>query len=380
MSEKLLGIYIHIPFCIRKCAYCDFYSVPHNAHDMAAYTKALTAQIRRAENMGMMRKADTVYFGGGTPSLMSEADISAVMQALRETFEISRGAEITLEANPGTVDSAKLSAFRNAGVNRLSIGMQSASDEELRRLSRIHTRADFENSYLLARMEGFDNISFDIMYGLPRQNEKLLSETVNYAMELAPEHISFYGLKIEADTPFGNDPAIAKSVPDEDTQVNMYMHTASELEKHGYRQYEISNFAKRGYESRHNLKYWKSMDFIGFGPGAHSFIDGRMFSYKKDLNLFLSCDDDVKLLSENYIPAQKELSAQFVMLAFRTAEGVDTDEYNRRFGGNFAIEYYNKMKPFIDKGFIIQGDGNFRLSRDGMLISNYILSEILKFH
>ncbi len=379
MSEKLLGIYIHIPFCMHKCAYCDFYSVPHKPQAMDAYIKALTAQIRRTGNSASMKKVDTVYFGGGTPSLMTEADIAFVMQALRDTFEISRGAEITLEANPGTVDSAKLSAFRNAGVNRLSMGMQSASDEELRRLSRIHTRADFENSYLLARMEGFDNISFDLMYGLPRQNEKLLSETVDYAMELAPEHISFYGLKIEPDTPFGNNPDVIKSVPDEDTQVNMYMKTASELEKHGYRQYEISNFAKPGYESRHNLKYWKSMDYLGFGPGAHSFNDGRMFSYKKDLKLYLSCDDDMKMLGENYIPAQKELSAQFVMLAFRTSDGVDTDEYNRRFGGNFAIEYYSKMKPFIDKGFIIQGDGNFRLSRNGMLISNYILSEILNF-
>lgn len=379
MSEKLLGIYIHIPFCMHKCAYCDFYSVPHKPQAMDAYIKALTAQIRRTGNSAAMKKVDTVYFGGGTPSLMTEADIASVMQALRDTFEISRGAEITLEANPGTVDSAKLSAFRNAGVNRLSLGMQSASDEELRRLSRIHTRADFENSYLLARMEGFDNISFDLMYGLPRQNEKLLSETVDYAMELAPEHISFYGLKIEPDTPFGNNPDVIKSVPDEDTQVNMYMKTASELEKHGYRQYEISNFAKPGYESRHNLKYWKSMDYLGFGPGAHSFNDGRMFSYKKDLKLYLSCDDDMKMLGENYIPAQKELSAQFVMLAFRTSDGVDTDEYNRRFGGNFAIEYYSKMKPFIDKGFIIQGDGNFRLSRNGMLISNYILSEILNF-
>ena len=286
---------------------------------------------------------------------------------------------ITLEANPGTMDSAVLSAFHSAGVNRLSIGMQSASDTELKRLSRIHTREDFENTYLLARMEGFDNISFDIMYGLPKQSEKRLSDTVSYALELAPEHISFYGLKLELGTPFGNNPEIASQLPDEDTQVNMYTKTAEALEKRGYKQYEISNFAKTGYESRHNLKYWKSMDFLGFGPGAHSFADGRMFSYKKDLKLFLSCTDDSAMLEENRVPTCSELETQFVMLALRTSYGVDTDEFNKRFQSNFALKYYNKMRPFIDRGFILQRDGSFRFSREGMLVSNYILSEILNF-
>lgn len=379
MADKLLGIYIHVPFCIKKCAYCDFYSVPYNPDSMTAYARALSAQIRRNKSYAYARKVDTVYFGGGTPSLLSEKDMALISSALHDTFDISRDAEITLEANPGTMDSAVLSAFHSAGVNRLSIGMQSASDTELKRLSRIHTREDFENTYLLARMEGFDNISFDIMYGLPKQSEKRLSDTVSYALELAPEHISFYGLKLELGTPFGNNPEIASQLPDEDTQVNMYTKTAEALEKRGYKQYEISNFAKTGYESRHNLKYWKSMDFLGFGPGAHSFADGRMFSYKKDLKLFLSCTDDSAMLEENRVPTCSELETQFVMLALRTSYGVDTDEFNKRFQSNFALKYYNKMKPFIDRGFILQRDGSFRFSREGMLVSNYILSEILNF-
>ena len=236
MADKLLGIYIHVPFCIKKCAYCDFYSVPYNPDSMTAYARALSAQIRRNKAYAHARKVDTVYFGGGTPSLLSEKDMALISSALHDTFDISRDAEITLEANPGTVDSAVLSAFHSAGVNRLSIGMQSASDTELKRLSRIHTREDFENTYLLARMEGFDNISFDIMYGLPKQSEKRLSDTVSYALELAPEHISFYGLKLELGTPFGNNPEIASQLPDEDTQVNMYTKTAKAREKHGYKQ------------------------------------------------------------------------------------------------------------------------------------------------
>ena len=189
MADKLLGLYIHVPFCIRKCAYCDFYSVPYNPDAMTAYARALAAQIRRAKPYAHGRKADTVYFGGGTPSLLSESDAALIISALRETFDITRDAEITLETNPGTVNSASLSAFHSAGVNRLSIGMQSASDAELKLLSRIHTREDFENTYLLARMEGFDNISFDIMYALPWQSEERLAYTVSYALELSPEHI-----------------------------------------------------------------------------------------------------------------------------------------------------------------------------------------------
>lgn len=380
MADKLLGLYIHVPFCMRKCAYCDFYSVPYNPDAMTAYARALAAQIRRAKPYAHGRKADTVYFGGGTPSLLSESDAALIISALRETFDITRDAEITLETNPGTVNSASLSAFHSAGVNRLSIGMQSASDAELKLLSRIHTREDFENTYLLARMEGFDNISFDIMYALPWQSEERLAYTVSYALELSPEHISFYGLKLEMGTPFGINPEIAAHIPDEDTQVAMYTKSAESFERRGYKQYEISNFAKAGRESRHNLKYWRSMDFLGFGPGAHSFIDGRLFSYKKDIKLFLGTENDTTLTEQSNTPTKSELETQYVMMAFRTSYGVDTDDWGKRFGGNFALKYYKKMKPFIDKGFIIQGDGSFRLSREGMLVSNYILSEILDFN
>lgn len=379
MADRPLGLYIHVPFCVKKCAYCDFYSVPYDPDAMTAYARALAAQIKRSGRYSHGRKVDTVYFGGGTPSLLSEGDMLIISAALRDCFDLTRDAEVTLEANPGTVSSASLSAFHSAGVNRLSIGMQSASNAELKLLSRIHTHEDFEKTYLLARMEGFDNISFDIMYALPWQSKKRLGDTISYALELDPEHISFYGLKLEQGTPFGNDMEIAAHIPDEDTQVDMYMRAAERFEKCGYKQYEISNFAKAGRESRHNLKYWQGMDFLGLGPGAHSFIDGKLFSYKKDIRLFLATENDAALIDQLSTPTKNELEMQYLMMAFRTSYGVDTDDWSKRFGGDFSLKYYKRLKPFIDKGFIMQKDGRFHLSREGMLVSNYILSEILDF-
>ncbi|MBQ7309284.1 MAG: radical SAM family heme chaperone HemW [Clostridia bacterium] len=376
--EKL-GLYIHIPFCAKKCAYCDFYSI-EDASLMNAYTYALIAQIKSFKNACKNYFVDTIYIGGGTPSILPADHIVRILDAVRATFRVQPDAEISMEANPGTLTSEKLSIYREAGVNRLSIGLQSADNAELSCLCRIHTRDEFETSFMLARMEGFDNISVDIMYGLPDQKPEVLAETIRYVTALSPEHISFYGLKIEPETPFGRDPAIEKSLPDEDIQAEMYLSSAEAIEKKGYKQYEISNFAKPGFECRHNICYWKCDEYLGFGPAAYSFFGGRMFSYKKDIQLYIqeSANYEV-ILGENTIPTAEELATQYVMLGFRLRHGVNAIEYGERFGDDFEARYKPKMRPFLIKDYIHKTTTGYRLTRRGMLISNYILSEILEF-
>lgn len=375
---KALGIYIHVPFCMQKCAYCDFYSM--SGRDTRGYSGAVIKQIKSFRKFMKDRTVDTVYIGGGTPSMLSAGNISDMLSALREYANVKDDAEITIEANPGTLDGAKLSTYRAAGVNRISMGLQSADDEELFMLSRIHTRDEFENSFLLARMEGFENINIDVMYALPYQTEEKLKGTMDYVMQMSPEHVSFYGLKIEENTPFGRHPHIENTLPNEDAQVKMYLDSCAALESTGYRQYEISNFAKPGHECRHNLKYWHSQEYLGFGPAAHSMFMNRMFSYKKNLDLFMQDPTDMRaMLDENHEISSKELAVQYVMLAFRLTEGVFVRDYNERFGDDFDERYLEKMSPLIEKGLIIKTDTGYRLSRDGMLVSNLILSEILDF-
>ncbi|MCQ2435336.1 MAG: radical SAM family heme chaperone HemW [Clostridia bacterium] len=379
--QKSIGIYIHIPFCAQKCNYCDFYSMPCADSDfMRTYADALIGQIKSKKRLLRNRHVSTIYIGGGTPSLMPPEYIVNILNAVKSTAVIDQNAEITIEANPGTLDGAKLTAYRNAGVNRLSLGLQSADDDELKMLGRIHTKDDFANSFAMARMEGFTNISVDVMYALPHQTEETLYKTLEFVAALEPEHISFYGLKIEQNTPFGDDEEIKKALPDEDTQYNMYMKSCKLLESHGYEQYEISNFSKKGYESRHNKRYWLSKEYIGFGPAAHSFFDMRMYGYKKDVNAFITgYADENALIDEDYTLTNRSFAVQYVMLAFRLRDGVNTAKYRELFGREFDDEYLPRMKVFIEKQFIAKTDTGYCLTRRGMMISNYILSEILDF-
>ena len=378
MMEKL-SIYIHIPFCVRKCEYCDFYSMC-DLSLREAYVNALIAQIRSSRSQAKNKLVDTIYFGGGTPSLLSGEDVIQILRTVRSVFRVADDAEISLEANPGTLDPEKLSAYHEAGINRLSLGLQSADPRELQRLGRIHTKEEFENTFLLARLEGFQNINVDIMYALPDQTEQTLSDTLDYVIALDPDHISFYGLKIEPNTSFGRDDSIEAALPEEDTQADMYLNSVEKLEEAGFLQYEISNFSKPGYECKHNLKNWKCMDYLGFGPAAHSFFEGNRFSYKKDIDVFIADP----LQKENLYDEFEQLSYgdvawQFVMLGFRLRLGIDIIEYGERFGDDFEARYLEKMAPFIDKQYILKTKTGYRLSRRGLLISNYILSEILEF-
>lgn len=378
MMEKL-SIYIHVPFCVRKCEYCDFYSLC----DLSLredYVEALIAQIKDFRSEAKNKLVDTIYFGGGTPSLLTGEEILRILKTVRSVFRVSDDAEITMEANPGTLDPEKLSAYHTAGVNRLSLGLQSADSRELKRLGRIHTREEFENSFLLARLEGFQNINVDIMYAIPNQTEQTLSATLDYVIALDPDHISFYGLKIEPETPFGRDENIEASLPVEDTQADMYLNSAQKLEEAGFLQYEISNFSKPGFECRHNLKNWKCQDYIGFGPAAHSLFEGTRFSYKKEIRSFIA--DPLQrgnLIDVFEEQTEEDIAKQFVMLGFRLRLGIDVEEYAARFNDDFEARYLEKMTPFIEKQYILPTKTGYRLSRQGLLISNYILSELIDF-
>lgn len=377
---ETLGIYIHIPFCVKKCAYCDFYSLC----DLSLrenYVNSLISQIASFRAEAKNKIVDTIYIGGGTPSILSGDQILKILKTVRKVFKVSGDAEITIEANPGTLDPEKLVAYHEAGINRLSIGLQSANDKELSTLGRIHTKEEFERSFLLARLEGFQNINVDLMYALPGQTEQTLSDTLDYVISLDPDHISFYGLNIEPETPFGKNAEIEKLLPNEDSQVEMYLNSADKMEAAGFFQYEISNFAKPGFECRHNMRYWKVEDYLGFGPAAHSLFNGTRFSYEKSIRNFIShpCQQDYLIETfEQTTPSDTAL--EFVMLGFRLRTGIDLSEYKARFGEDFEVKYFNRMKPFIDKEYIMKNKNGYRLSRRGFMISNYILSEILNFN
>ncbi|MBR5187156.1 MAG: radical SAM family heme chaperone HemW [Clostridia bacterium] len=378
MMDKL-GIYIHIPFCVKKCAYCDFYSMC-DLSLREAYVDALIAQIKSFRAEAKNRIVDTIYIGGGTPSILSGEQILRILKTVRKAFKVSEDAEITLEANPGTLNPEKLVAYHEAGINRLSIGLQSANEKELSMLGRIHTKEEFERSFLLARLEGFQNINVDIMYALPEQTEQTLSETLDYVIGFDPDHISFYGLTIEPETPFGRNKEIEPLLPAEDVQVEMYLSSADKLEAAGFFQYEISNFSKPGFECRHNMRYWKLDEYLGFGPAAHSFFNGTRFSYAKSIrNFILNPCQRHQLIETHETTTEENAAFEFVMLGFRLRAGIDTAEYAERFGEDFDVKYGERMQPFIEKEYIMKTKNGYRLSRRGFLISNYILSEILNF-
>ena len=375
---KTLGIYIHIPFCISKCAYCDFYSLA-GCDRAEEYINALKIQIKSFRKRAFGYTVDTIYFGGGTPSCIPAEYISDIMATIRKTFRVHPKAEITLEANPGTLNSDNLSSYRSAGINRLSLGLQSANNAELKMLSRIHTWEEFESAFVLARLEGFDNINVDIMYALPRQSRIHLGETIDAVFNLGPDHISFYGLKIEENTPFGQNPNVAKLIPNEETQYKMYMESAKKFEDKGYMQYEISNFAKKGKKCRHNLKYWRCENYLGFGVAAASLFENELFSYAKNIDAFIEDPKAPTLIESTQKLGEKELASQYIMLGMRLTSGVDRTEYLRRFGRDLDDDYYKKLKPFIEKKLAEKTTGGYRLTRRGMLVSNYILSDILEF-
>lgn len=386
-----LGLYLHVPFCDGKCPYCDFYSLQADGALMDRYVRGMERAFAGGHTKGGTGRADvgqaadaapigavrgetrlpvqTVYFGGGTPNLLGAERLVRLLEAGKRAFLVSPGAEITAEANPTQVDAAFFRALREAGFNRISMGLQSAQEEELRLLGRKHTARDVERAVAAARQAGFENISLDLMLGLPGGSRESLRGSIDFAAGLGVEHISSYLLKVEEGTPFA---ARGVQVPEDDETADQYLFCVNELAKRGYAQYEISNFSKPGRESRHNLVYWRGEEYLGFGPGAHSFFGGRRFFYPRDLKAFLegspSCPD-----GEGGSPEE------FAMLNLRLTRGLRREDCRARFGSagermfETALGNTKKCPP----GLVRADETSIFFTPEGFLMSNALILRLL---
>lgn len=375
-ENRNLGIYIHIPFCVQKCNYCDFCSFAGEGDEVREkYVDALICEMEKYSNAARGRVVDTVYFGGGTPTLLKISSFERIFDHLRKSFHISESSEISCEANPATADYEYLRALRALGVNRLSIGLQSANEDELRALGRIHTAADFADTVKDARRAGFDNISADVMYGIPHQTPESLERTLRFVIDLGLEHISAYGLKIEDGTPFGKM-RDTLPLPEEDIEADMYLLCTDLLKKSGYEKYEISNFAHKGYESAHNIKYWECREYLGIGVAAHSYFDGVRWANSREFASYLR-GEDVVCERRRITPAEQ--LTEYVMLHMRTSRGVVHTEFESLFGKGFDEAFGKSLEKYIATGYVVKEGGRTFFSDRGMLVSNYILADILDF-
>lgn len=361
---KPLELYLHIPFCIQKCNYCDFLSAPSCAGERKIYVESLCQKIRSYKDLAKAYHVVSIFVGGGTPSLLLSKQIEQIFEAVRETFVIDSDAEISLEANPGTVTEEKLQAYRNCGINRLSIGLQSAKDRELKRLGRIHTYEEFLWTYELARKAGFLNINVDLMSGIPLQTLADWEETLHEVARLKPEHISAYSLIVEEGTPFyeryGNGKHL-EELPDEETERKMYYRTREILESYGYHRYEISNYARLGYECRHNLGYWNRTEYLGIGTGAASLIREERWN-------------------EGEIPEKLDRKAQMeetMFLGLRTMKGVSKAEFAKTYQQTMESVYGKVLEEMQKKGLLLVGEDQVCLTDAGIDVSNYVMSEFL---
>ncbi len=374
-DKKSLGLYIHIPFCKSKCLYCDFCSVAGENEELKKkYVESLCSLIEKWGEKCENHVVDTIYFGGGTPTTLDVRDIITILSCCYRNYAVTKDAEISIEANPATIDKKGLIMLRLAGFNRLSMGLQSANDNELLALGRIHTFADFVETYKNARTVGFDNISADVMFGIPHQTRESYEKTLADLIALDPEHISTYALKVEEETPFGRL-GDALVLPDENEVAAMYLTTAYTLEKAGYKKYEISNFAKEGRQSRHNLRYWLGEEYLGMGPAAFSYFGGERFSYAPNIVSF--ADGEFLIDEREKIDADEQMT-EYVMLRMRLRAGVGLADFKKRFGKDF-LDVYPALLAYEKTSHVEIKDGVCRFTDKGFLVSNYILSEMLDF-
>ena len=377
MAENSLGLYIHIPFCRSKCDYCDFYSLPGREDTMDDYLTALSAHISESAPLVRDHLVDTVYFGGGTPSYFGAKRLIDLLKLLRKKFHVRPDAEITLEANPDSVDVKSLTALRRAGFNRLSLGMQSADDEELAALHRPHTFQQVQDAVAAARKAKLKNLSLDLIFGLPGQTLEKWQRSLEAAIALEPEHLSCYGLTLEGNTPLARKVAEGLRVPDDDAQADCYLWTVERLEQAGFHQYEISNFAKPGRQSRHNMKYWMGREYLGFGPGAHSNIGSRRYAFIRNLDGYIrGVTEGTPLLSELEEIPDRERSEEYLMLRLRTSYGIEEWEYRREYFKNFD-PLAAKLAEYEQQGLAKRVDRRWRLTPRGFLLSNQIIAELL---
>lgn len=363
-GRKPLELYLHIPFCASKCKYCDFRSAPASGAARQAYVKDLCRKIRSHGDLAEVSLVVSIFLGGGTPSILEAEETGQIFQAIRETFSLAEDVEITTEMNPGTVSREKLKIYRNLGINRLSIGLQSMDDRELAMLGRIHTRQDFLDTYQMAREEGFSNINVDLISAIPYQTAESWRDTLIRTAQLGPEHISAYSLIIEEGTPFYErygEGRHAEELPDEDTERQMYHDTARILKDYGYHRYEISNYARAGYECRHNLGYWNRTEYLGIGESAASLIGNRRWV-------------------EGEEPQELTVSEQmeeYMFLGLRKMEGVSKEQFRETFGRTLESVYQDVLDRMYQLGMLEEAEGYVRLSERGIDVSNSVMSEFL---
>ena len=374
-----MELYLHMPFCVRKCAYCDFLSFPTDQEPQNLYTRRLREDIDAMGKKYGDIPVDTIFIGGGTPSVPDSALIVGIMEHVRKAFHVAEGAEISMEANPGTVTREKLTDYRRAGINRLSFGLQSANDRELKLLGRIHTWAEFLESFHLARECGFTNINIDLMSALPGQTRESWKDTLKRVTDLNPEHISAYSLIIEDGTPFGEKYGSEegrKLLPDEDSEREMYHETKRFLRDCGYERYEISNYAKPGRACRHNIGYWTGVPYLGLGLGASSYMDGCRFAVNSDMKQYL--EEKPGMFTDVEKLTKKDMEEEFFYVGLRMTAGVSLPEFERRFGVSAKDVYPGLMEMFVEeKAAVFQGD-RFVLTDYGLDVSNYIMAQFLQ--
>ena len=377
--KETMELYLHIPFCVKKCAYCDFLSFPQGPDVQRRYADRLIDEIKTASAGFRDTTVTSVFVGGGTPSILDSEDMVRIFDALRQNFKIAEDAEISMEANPGTVTEKKLRDYRKAGINRLSFGLQSAENEELKALGRIHTYEEFLESYHMARACGFANINVDLMSALPGQTVESWMETLRKVAELEPEHISAYSLIIEEGTPFfekyGDDRGDGL-LPDEDAERDMYHQTKTFLKELGYERYEISNYAKSGYECRHNIGYWTGVPYLGLGLGASSYINGCRFCNTSDLTEYLECSS-VQRCDEIAL-TDRDMQEEYFFVGLRLTKGVSLKGFEERFGMKADDVYPGLLGRIVDDGCAEIVDGYFRLTEYGMDVSNYVMAQFLQ--
>ena len=377
-KRKSLGIYVHVPFCRSKCEYCDFYSLggARNAELMDRYMDAVIAHIRESAPCAPGYEVDTVYFGGGTPSFFGASGLSRIFGEIDRRFNVSRDAEVTLEANPDSVTLPMLMHLRRAGFNRISIGVQSDDDVQLKALGRPHNYKQAQQAVSLARRAGFDNISVDLMFGLPNQSREQWMQTLRNVIDLKADHISCYGLKVEPNTPLWNYRECA-NLPDDDAQTDMYFYAVETLAQFGYHQYEISNFAKDGYICRHNMKYWVGDEYLGFGPCAASDFAGKRFTIAPDLEGYIEgMMGKGAVLSECEAIPLRERAGEYLMLRLRTVDGIEAQEYTRSF--LLPFEPLEKvLQKFQKDDLCVLTNGRWHLTPKGFMLSNSIILELL---
>lgn len=377
---NVVGVYLHIPFCRSKCDYCDFYSMPAGDDLMDRYQKALLTQIKSMVPRLKGRTVDTIYIGGGTPSYYGEKRLRELLGYLQRHLSVAKNAEITVECNPDTVDLKSMIRLRKAGVNRISLGMQSADPDQLRCVHRVHDPQQVIWAVEDIRAAKIENLSLDLIYGLPGQSMDSWRNTVRAALALHPDHLSCYGLKVEEGTPLARrvDEEGDMDLPDGDSQADFYLEAVEQIQQAGFRQYEISNFARTGMESRHNLKYWMGREYAGFGPGAHSYLDGVRYAWPRDLAGYLEAleaGEPVAMAEKETVPP-REQAREYLLLRMRTMRGIEEWEYRRSFGLNFE-PISRRLEFFESHRWAEQSDHRWHFTPQGFLLSNTLIADLL---